>query len=142
MSSFRCVYTQQVTLRFLPEAVQDLRDARYSGRLHLIFKKLRMIERDPSGVGLPLRHPLTMFRKVVLGDRTWRIVYRPAATPNGDGTTDATVWVIGDRADDACYEEAKVRLERLGNHPDASVALDALAKLLESRKKQRELDES
>lgn len=130
-----------MTLRFIDQAAQDLRNARYSGRLHLIFKKLRMIEQNPTRVGQPLGRNLTTFRKIALNDRAWRIIWRPATKPNSDGTTDAEVWVVGDRADDACYEEARVRLEKLGNHPDATLALDALSALMTARQKRRELDD-
>lgn len=89
----------------LPEAVEDLEDLDGSSR-KLVFKALRKLETDPMERGAPLGSTLTTFRKLVVGNRQFRIVYRVEA----DGTV-VVVWVIASRVDSECYELAMARLE-------------------------------
>ena len=131
-----------MTLRLVPEAAEDLRQLRYSGKQHQIVKKLRMIEQAPTQVGQPLGKGLTNFRKVVVGDRNWRIIYRVEPSDDPDVVPDAVIWVVGDRADDACYKTARERLQRLGEHPDAPAAIRGIDLLLAARKERRELEGS
>jgi hypothetical protein len=53
-----------------------------------------------------------------VGDREWRIIF----TTNPDETT-ATVWVVGDRDDAACYELATRRVEALPKDPAQNASL-------------------
>lgn len=98
------------------EARADFLDLDGSAR-RIVATALRKLEDDPHLRGQPLGHRsggnLTTFRKLVVGDRAYRIVYRV----DPDGTV-VVVWVIGLRADAEAYELA---LARLRLHSDAAV---------------------
>lgn len=95
------------------DALEDLRDLDASAR-QLVVKAMRKLEIDPEMRGQPLgSRPggnLTTFRKLVVGDRDYRIVYR--VEPDG---TVVVVWVIAKRADNECYELASARLRMHGD---------------------------
>lgn len=111
---------------FIDEAIADL-NALEGSVLRAVFAKLAQLEIDPER-GEPLGSApsgnLTSFRKVVVGNRTHRIVYR--IEPNGDV---CVVWVIAGRADGECYDIAVRRLAALGEHPVANALVDALQML-------------
>jgi mRNA interferase RelE/StbE len=86
----------------------------------LFFKKLLRLEEIGRDAGLPLGGGLTGWRKIVVGDRTLRIVFKM----NADETV-ATVWVIGDRDDAACYEEARRRVDALDVAKPQAISLAA-----------------
>lgn len=98
-----------VRVELIDEAISDLARYASSGNLALFLKKLLRLEEVGEDAGLPLGRGLTGWRKIIVGDRDWRIVF----TTNSDDTT-ATVWVIGDRSDAACYEEAGRRIAAYG----------------------------
>ena len=84
--------------------------------------------------GLPLGGALAGWRKITVGDRDWRIIYRM----NADEAV-ATVWVIGDRADAACYEEAQQRVQALGKgRPEAQSLAATMLALSELQRQRRE----
>lgn len=98
------------------EARNDFFDLDGSAR-RLVAKALKKLESDPHLRGQPLGSrasgDLTTFRKLVVGDRDYRIIYRI----DPDGTV-VVVWVIGKRADGEAYELAMARLRM---HSDATV---------------------
>lgn len=98
------------------DAREDLRDLDGSARV-VVLKALRKLRTEPEQRGAPLgsraTSNLTTFRKLVVGNRDYRIVYRVEA----DGTV-VVVWVIARRADDEVYQLAMSRLQM---HPDAPV---------------------
>ena len=119
-----------VRVELMVEVVDDLRRYVDSGNLPLFFKKLLRLEEVGRDAGLPLGGGLTGWRKIVVGDRTWRIVFRM----NADETV-ATVWVVGDRDDAACYEEARCRVEALGDaRPQAVSLAAAMFEIAEARR--------
>ncbi len=61
------------------------------------------------------------WRKIVVGDRDWRIIF----TTDPDETV-ATVWAIGDRADDAVYEEARGRIATIAKTQPHAASLAAV----------------
>jgi mRNA interferase RelE/StbE len=91
------------------EARDDLRNLDGSAR-KLVLRALRKLEDAPESRGAPLgsrrTDNLTGFRKLVVGDRQYRVVYRVEA----DGTV-CVIWVIGSRVDEECYRLAVARLE-------------------------------
>jgi mRNA interferase RelE/StbE len=98
------------------DARQDLRDLDGAAR-KLVARKLKQLEDEPEKRGTPLgsrsSSNLTTFRKMVVGDRDYRIVYR--VEPDG---TVCVIWVIGKRSDDEVYNGALARLKKVGrNHP-------------------------
>ena len=74
---------------------------------HLLAKLVRL-EGVGKDVGQPLGKALTNWCMTEVGDRAWRVVF----AINQEATM-ATVWVIGDRDDAACYELAARRVEAL-----------------------------
>src|SRR5581483_3316291 len=77
-------------------------------------------------VGAPLGGPLTGYRKLVVGNRDWRIVYRETA----DGDVEVCeIWAVGARADDEVYEEAAARVAAMGPGPTAHALAQVLVRL-------------
>lgn len=97
--------------------------------LRAVFKKLLLLERDPRA-GEPLLGALVGWRKLVVGDRHWRIVWRVTADERGTTVLEiAEVWAIGARADREVYDEVA---SRLASMPDSPVtrALTEVVELL------------
>jgi mRNA interferase RelE/StbE len=97
-----------VRVEVIPEVVDDLEKVKQTGRIREFLAKLVRLEDEGSEVGEPLGHRgetnLTGWRKIVVGDRNWRIVFQMTSPEV------AMVGVIGDRADAACYLELAKRL--------------------------------
>jgi len=76
----------------------------------VLLKALKKLETEPEKRGAPLgsrsTNNLTGLRKLVVGDRDYRIVYRVEA----DGSV-CVIWVIGRRADAEVYAIAQARLQ-------------------------------
>ncbi len=110
-----------VRVELIDAAVEDLGRYAESGNLPLFLKKLIRLEEVGKEAGLPLGRGLTGWRKIVVGDRDWRIIFTvdPAETV-------ATVWVIGDRDDAACYEDAQRRVDALGKGQPQAASLAAV----------------
>lgn len=113
-------------ITFLDEAIEDL-EALDGSAQRLVLGKMRVLAVNPEA-GRPLGHTttgnLTGFRKLVVGDRHYRIVYRV----EDDGNV-CVVWVIGPREDARCYETTLERLRQLGDNPKAVHLADALESL-------------
>ncbi len=111
-------------VRFLDPAVEDLQ--RLSPEVaKRVLKKLLLLEENPKA-GAPLGGPLTGYRKLVVGNRDWRIVYRETA----DGDVEVCeVWAVGARADDEVYREAAARVATLPPGPTAHALAQILARL-------------
>ena len=107
------------------DAKEDLRNLDGAAR-KLVAKKLKQLEDEPEKRGAPLgsrsSSNLTTFRKLVVGDRDYRIVYR--VEPDG---TVCVVWVIGRRSDNEVYQMALVRLKMLARD-DLTADLTGLLK--------------
>lgn len=101
------------------EAREDLRDLDGSAR-KVVLKAMKKLEVDPNKRGQPLGvrsgNDLTTFRKLVAGDRSYRIIYRV------EQDTVVVVWVIGARVDEECYQLAIARLRLHGDRPLAEAA--------------------
>lgn len=120
-----------VRVELIDDAVADLAKHAESGKLKAFFKKLVEIEAKGSQAGEPLGRDLAGWRKLTVGNRDWRIVFRVDRAE-----TVATICVIGDRDDGACYAEAKRRADRLENE-DASSLAESMMELLGSRKERK-----
>lgn len=96
-------------VQFILEAIEDIvaLDGSVQPR---VLKKILLLEENPEA-GQPLGHragtQLATFRKLVVGNRDWRIVYR--IEPSGDVVV---IWVVADREDGTVYNEAAKRLQR------------------------------
>jgi mRNA interferase RelE/StbE len=103
-------------VRLTDDAVADLeRLARKDPQIvRWCVKKMLLLERSPLA-GEPLLGDLIGFRKLVVGDRSWRIVWRVLSDEAGAVVIDiAEVWAAGARADAEVYEEVRRRMKDLG----------------------------
>lgn len=120
-----------VRVELIPYAVEDLVGYAQTRSLPLFLKKLIRLEEVGKDAGLPLGRGLVGWRKIVVGDRDWRIIFTvdPADTV-------ATVWVIGDRDDDACYDIAQRRVEAMGkDRPQAASLAAGMFQIGQSRQR-------
>ena len=80
-------------------------------------KKMLLIERNPNA-GEPLLGSFVGWRKLTVGDRNWRIVWRVTKDASGSTTiTIGEIWAVGARSDDEVYEEMRTRVKSLGTSP-------------------------
>jgi len=108
---------------FTDDALDDLRRlGRDVARRALL--KLGLLLADPFA-GYPLRDELTGYRKLVVGDNTWRIVYR---VDDSKAIIICEIWAIGPRADGEVYREVAARIARFR---DSSPHLVPLADIVE-----------
>lgn len=122
-----------VRVELIDEAVEDLIRYAESGNLPLFLKKLIRLEEVGKDAGRPLGGALTGWRKIVVGDRNWRIIF-----DMDPEETVATVWVIGDREDSECYDEAQRRVEELGKERREVASLAAaMLQITEMRRSAR-----
>ncbi len=95
------------------------------------LKKMLLLETDPRA-GEPLLGSLIGYRKLVVGNRDWRIVWRVLSDERGALTVEvAEVWAVGARADGAVYAEMTERVASLGDSPvrrSLSAILDELGR--------------
>ncbi len=112
-----------------PDAVEDIADLDGSEQRQ-VFKALHKLKTEPEKRGGPLGSGLTTFRKLVVGNRQIRIVYRVEA--NGDATV---VWVVASRTDNECYNLAMSRLA-LYTGEEAKKALGELVEEVFGQKSQ------
>jgi mRNA interferase RelE/StbE len=123
-----------VRVELTDEVMDDLVRYAESGNLPLFFKKLIYLEEGGKDTGQPLGGALAGWRKLTVGDRNWRIIYRMSA----DDTV-AIVFVVGDRADAECYAEAQRRIQALGRRRPATQSLAAaMLALSEMQRRRRE----
>jgi mRNA interferase RelE/StbE len=125
-----------IRVEMTEDAVSDLRRYAASGNLSLFLKKLLRLEDVGQDAGLPLGGGLSGYRKIVVGDRAWRIVF----TTDTEETV-ATILVIGDRDDAACYQDAQRRVDALSQRRPETVSIAAamfqLSEMQRAEKKQR-----
>ena len=126
-------------VRFIDAAIDDLRalnkkDPQILGQ---IFKKLVLLEIS-SDAGQPLAGPLSGYRKLTVGNRTWRIIWRLFKESNGQMVIEiAEVWAIGARSDDEIYKEMKRRLSKSKPSP-ATKSLEQVIEILDRSRKKKE----
>src|SRR4051812_15808835 len=125
-----------VRVELMPAAVDGLVRYAESGNLSIFLKRLVHLEEGGRDAGQPLGGALEGWRKIVVGDRNWRIIYRMSA----DGTV-ASVWLIADRADAACYEEAERRVQAHGRSRPEARSLAAVMLAFTERERQRRQDD-
>jgi len=81
------------------------------------LKKMLQLERDPQA-GDPLLGGLIGYRKITVGDRDWRIVWRVVQDEAGDFLVEvAEVWAVGYRKDSEVYAEIQRRVTAAGTSP-------------------------
>jgi mRNA interferase RelE/StbE len=118
-------------VRLTEDAIADLH--RLSKKdpqiVRTVFKKMLLLERS-TNAGEPLLGALIGFRKLVVGDRDWRIVWQVTADIDGTPILDISeVWAVGVRSDSEIYEELKARVARIGNDPKLQPLKDVIAQM-------------
>jgi len=112
---------QRAWVRLIDPAVDDLRAlARRDPQIvRWCLKKMLLLQRDPMA-GQPLLGGLVGFRRLVVSDRHWRVVWRVVEDEAGSITIDvAEVWAVGARAESEVYQEMERRIRDLGDAPHA-----------------------
>jgi mRNA interferase RelE/StbE len=93
------------------------------------LKKVIHLERDPEA-GEPLRGAPIGWRKISLGDRDWRIVWRVTQDEVLGVIVDvAEVWAAGARSDSAVYTEMTERVATLPDSPQTRALAEVIARL-------------
>lgn len=111
-------------VRLTEAAVQDLHRLHRKDPqiLRAVFAKMILLERNTEA-GEPLLGALVGFRKLVVGDRHWRIVWRRTTDEAHQPTLEvAEVWAAGARADSEIYEELRQRIASLRRDDDERLA--------------------
>lgn len=118
-------------VRLTEDAVSDLH------RLHkkdpqivrAVLKKILLLEKSPEA-GEPLLGALVGFRKLVVGDRDWRIVWRITEDACGMPILDISeIWAVGARSDGEVYDELTSRVTRMGNNPKIRPLKDVIIQM-------------
>jgi mRNA interferase RelE/StbE len=91
-------------VNLFPDAVEDIADLD-GAEQRRVFKALEKLKTEPEKRGAPLGSGLVTFRKLVVGDRQIRIVYRVE-----EGGDVVVVWVVASRVDSECYKLVTGRL--------------------------------
>lgn len=121
-------------VRLTDDAVADLHDL-FKADPQIVrwaLKKMIQLERDPNA-GDPLLGGLIGYRKITVGDRDWRIVWRVEQDDAGGFRIDvAEVWAVGYRKDSEVYAEVRQRVAGAGSSPRTQ----ALSEVLELFAKQ------
>lgn len=93
------------------------------------LKKMLLLERDPLA-GEPLVGGLVGFRRLVVSDRHWRVVWRVTTDASGTSSVEiAEVWAAGPRAESEVYDEMNERLAALGDTPEAKALHEIVSTL-------------
>ncbi|WP_186293233.1 type II toxin-antitoxin system RelE/ParE family toxin [Brevibacterium aurantiacum] len=93
-----------------------------------VFAKMILLERSPQA-GQPLLGDLVPFRKLTVGNRHWRIIWRHSVDEDHRPVLEiAEVWAIGARSDSEIYAEMKSRTDKLKRHgnPNAKPLVEIL----------------
>ena len=118
-------------IRLTGPAFEDLKRLAKSSpqALRWALKKMIMLETDPKA-GEPLVGDLINWRKLVVGDRDWRIVWSVSeASDRSPILTIAEVWAVGARAEAEIYDEMRERIQTLPRQPQAIALADAVRQL-------------
>lgn len=115
-------------VRLTDDAVEDLR-ALFKADPQIVrwaFKKMIQLERDPNA-GDALLGGLIGYRKITVGDRDWRVVWRVVQDEAGDFRVEvAEIWAIGYRKDSEVYAEVKQRVANAGSSPRTKALTEVL----------------
>lgn len=126
-------------LRFTDAAIEDLVALQRKNRQALgwAMKKFVLIERDPEA-GSPLGGGLHGFRKLTLGDRDWRIIWRVTHEETGRVIVDiGEVWAVGARKDAEVYAEMNRRVAAAPQGTNTRALKEVLSMLEGSLKRKR-----
>ncbi|MGH9089735.1 MAG: type II toxin-antitoxin system RelE family toxin [Acidimicrobiales bacterium] len=92
--------------------------------LRWALEKLLLVYRDPEA-GEPLHKELAGWRKLVVGDRDWRVIWRVTFDDASNPIVDiAEVWAVGARSDSEVYGEMRLRVALLPQYPPTTALGD------------------
>lgn len=115
-------------VRLTDDAVEDLRSL-FKADPQIVrwaLKKMIQIQRDPYA-GDPLLGGLVGYRKIVVGDRDWRVVWRVVEDAAGEFRVEvAEIWAVGYRKDSEVYAEIKQRVADAGPSPKTKALTEVL----------------
>jgi mRNA interferase RelE/StbE len=123
---------ERTVVRLTDAALADLQSMVRKGDPQVVrwaLKKCLLLERDPEA-GEALRGALIGYRKLVVGDRNWRIVWRVTHDDQGRPVVDvAEVWALGARSDSEVYAEMTARVTTLSATPATLPLAEAIERL-------------
>lgn len=123
---------ERTVVRFTDDAVADLERMVRKGDPQVArwaLKKCLLLERDPEA-GEGLRGALVGYRKLTVGDRDWRVVWRVTHDDEGRPVVDvAEIWAMGPRSDSEVYEEMSSRVATLSANPATVPLAEVIARL-------------
>jgi len=91
-----------------------------------VLTKMLLLEHSTEA-GEPLLGDLMGWRKLTVGDRNWRIIWRTKKDESGGQMIEiAQVWAIGARSDSEIYDEMKERLASAPASPSTTALFDVL----------------
>lgn len=115
-------------VRLTDDAVEDLQTL-FKADPQIVrwaLKKMIQLERDPNA-GDPLLGGLIGYRKITVGNRDWRVVWRVVQDDAGDFRVEvAEVWAVGYRKDSEVYREIKQRVADAGSAPMTKALTEVL----------------
>jgi mRNA interferase RelE/StbE len=109
-------------------AVEDL--SRLDGAaLVWALKKMLLLETSPLA-GEPLLGNLIGYRKLTVGDRDWRVVWRVLSDNRGGVSVEISeIWAVGARSDADVYTEMATRASQLPESPPARSLMSVIDEL-------------
>lgn len=94
-----------------------------------VFKKMIHLEQNPEA-GDALLGGLMGWRKISVGDRDWRLVWRVTHDAAGAVIVNiAEIWALGARSDAEVYEEMQGRIATAPDSPHTKALADVLSTL-------------
>lgn len=115
-------------VRLTDDAVEDLKGL-FEAVPQIVrwaLKKMVQLERVPEA-GEALLGALIGYRKITVGDRDWRVVWRIEQDESGDYLIEiAEVWAVGYRKDSEVYAEISQRIANAGDSPGTQALSDVL----------------
>ncbi len=115
-------------VRLTDAAIEDLKRLKKHNpsSIKQIIKKMLLLEANPHA-GEPLIGALIKWRKLTVGDRTWRIIWIPKTDSNGEQVVEiAEIWAVGARSDAEIYDEVKERINSLPASPHTTSLADVI----------------
>jgi mRNA interferase RelE/StbE len=137
--SGRHPHAQRTELRFTDGAIDDLMVLQKKSRQALAWaiKKFVLIERNPEA-GAPLGGGLHGYRKLIVGDRDWRVIWRVTHEETGDVIIDiGEIWAVGARKDAEVYAEMSRRVAAAPRGANTKALEEVLALLKAALEKRR-----
>ena len=122
---------QAVVVRLTEPAFNDLKDLLRADPqiVRWALKKMIHLEKNPEA-GELLHGALIGWRKLVVGDRDWRVVWRVTHDQHDTIIVDvAEVWAIGARSDGAVYAEMTERAKNLPSGPRTLALAEVIERL-------------